>query len=164
MDLVKVFESENIDYVLVSESLLDDYLKMINDTEKVGRFIGKLEATSKQEETEWIHRKLEDKDFMFSMVEKKSGEFIGSIGIENIENERGELGIAITAVKQDKGYGKEAIKAMCDHAKIELDLKIIYLKVFPFNDKARHVYEECGFREYDRNDNDIFMELELKDE
>ena len=32
------------------------------------------------------------------------------------------------------------------------------------NPRAIHVYEKCGFREYDRNDVDVFMEAMRKPE
>ena len=40
-----------------------------------------------------------------------------------------------------------------------LDLRRVYLKAFPFNARAIHVYEKCGFREYDRTAEDVFMEI-----
>ena len=161
--LDKVFDSENISYVRVSKYLVDDYLCMINDWENVGRFIGKNEPTSKEEEILWARRKLADQDFFLSMIEKSSGRFIGTIGIEDICNGRGELGIAITADMQNRGYGKEAIRTVCGIAFKELDLNVIYLKAFPFNERALHVYRECGFEEYDCNEDDIFLEIR-KDE
>ena len=36
-----VFETENISFVRVSESLLPDYLAMVNDIDRVARFIGR---------------------------------------------------------------------------------------------------------------------------
>ena len=36
-----VFESENIIYVKISESLIEDYLTMVNDIDHVARYIGK---------------------------------------------------------------------------------------------------------------------------
>lgn len=41
------------------------------------------------------------------MLEKTTGEYIGNIEIMKIENNIGELGISITALKQDKHYGTE---------------------------------------------------------
>ena len=40
-----------------------------------------------------------------------------------------------------------------------LGLARVFLKVFPFNARAIHVYEKCGFREYDRTEDDVFMEI-----
>ena len=40
-----------------------------------------------------------------------------------------------------------------------LGLHRIFLKVYPHNARAIHVYEKCGFREYDRTEKDVFMEI-----
>ena len=37
----RIFESDNIIFVSVTEELLNDYLDMVNDIENVARFIGK---------------------------------------------------------------------------------------------------------------------------
>ncbi len=34
----------------------------------------------------------------------------------------------------------------------------ILLKAGPYNAQAIHVYEKCGFREYERTEQDVFME------
>ena len=93
------------------------------------------------------------------MLEKRTGAFIGNIELLHIENGSAELGIAITAAMQEKGYGTEAIPAMVQYGMDTLGLRRIFLKVFPDNDRAIHVYEKCGFREYDRTADDVFMEI-----
>ena len=40
-----------------------------------------------------------------------------------------------------------------------LGLRRVFLKVFPDNARAIRVYEKCGFREYDRTEDDVFMEV-----
>ena len=42
-----------------------------------------------------------------------------------------------------------------------LGLARIFLKVFPDNARAIRVYTKCGFREYDRTEEDVFMAVEL---
>ena len=39
----------------------------------------------------------------------------------------------------------------------------IVLEVYAANPHAIHVYEECGFTVYDRNDKDVFMEMTIGD-
>ena len=41
----------------------------------------------------------------------------------------------------------------------ELGLNRIYLSVYADNPRAIHVYEQCGFKEFKRDDVDIFMEI-----
>ena len=96
---------------------------------------------------------------IFSMFEKKSGAFIGNIELMDVHDATGELGIAITAEKQGLGYGTEAIPAMIEYGARSLGLHRITLRAFPDNTRAIHVYEKCGFREYDRTAEDVFMEI-----
>ena len=148
MNMKTIFESKNIRFVEVTEFLLEEYLTMVNDIENVAWWIGK--------RTEAIS---EEKAPIFSMVEKKSGEFIGNVEFMDMDESAAELGIAITAKKQNMGYGKEAVSAIVKYGMNELGLKKIFLKVYPDNMRAIHVYEQCGFQEYDRTDEDIFMEI-----
>jgi len=158
----RVFESDRIEFVKVDESLVGDYLTMVNDIERVGRLIGRrTEPIPPEKELRWVRSKREENAPIWSMIEKTSGAFIGNIELMDVHDGEGELGIAITAEKQDRGFGKEAIPAALGYAKTTLGLKRVFLKVYPDNPRAFHVYEVCGFREYDRNDEDIFMEIAL---
>ncbi len=75
----QVFESSRISFVEVSERLVEDYLAMVNDYENVNRFIGgKHKTYTEEQEREWVRKKLEEKALVFSMLEKKSGEFLGN--------------------------------------------------------------------------------------
>ena len=156
----QLFESDRIRYVVVSEELLPDYLRMVNDLEHVGRFIGRrTEPVSEEKERKWVREKLDEKAVLFSMIEKSSGSFIGNIELMDFTETEAELGIAITAAKQELGYGTEAIRAVTGYAFDKLGLKRVFLKVYPDNGRAIRVYEKCGFREYDRTEEDVFMEI-----
>ena len=156
----KVFESENIIYVRPSFDLVPDYLEMVNDIENVARFIGdRREPYTEEEEREYIKDKMDKGATMFSMIEKGTGRFIGNIEFFNRVDEEAEWGIVIGTKMQNKGYGTEALKRSVKYGFSELGLKRIYLGVFADNPRAIHVYENCGFREYDRNDVDVFMEI-----
>lgn len=160
--MMMVFESENIYFVAVSEQLVKDYLVMVNDHEHVQKYIRRKyvprEPLTEEKEINWVHEKLKEKASIFSMIEKKTGSFIGNIEFMNMNGFEGELGIAITAEKQNKGYGTEAVFAMIEYGIRRLGLKRIILKANPENARAIHVYEKCGFREYHRSDNHVFME------
>lgn len=154
------FESEHISFVRVSEKLLPDYLAMVNDIEHVARFIGdRRDPLTEAKEKGWVRQKLAEEAVLFSMLEKDTGAFIGNIEFMDVADGAGELGIAITAQMQDKGYGTEAIPAMVRYGMDTLGLHRVFLKVYPHNARAIHVYEKCGFREYDRTDEDVFMEI-----
>ena len=156
----QIFESENIIFVSVTEELLNDYLEMVNDIENVARFIGKrTEPYTAEEEKAFIKSKIDENAAMYSMIERSSGDFIGNIEFMEIKDGTAELGIAITTAKQNLGYGVESINRMLEYGFHELGLCRVFLKVYPDNGRAIHVYEKCGFAEYDRTKEDIFMEI-----
>lgn len=158
--MTTVFTSENIRFVRVSEELVPDYLAMVNDWERVGKLIGsRRDPISEEKERRWVQKKLAENAALFSMLEKDTGAFIGNIELMDIADGAGELGIAITAAMQDKGYGTEAVRSMVEYGMDTLGLDRVFLKVFPDNARAIHVYEKCGFREYDRTESDVFMEV-----
>ena len=157
--MTQMFASENIRYMEVSELLLGDYLVMVNDLERVGRLIGRTAPISEQQGLRWIRKKLEKQDPIFSMLEQKTGDFIGNVELKDSDGTTAELGIAITAAKQDMGYGTEAVAAVVRYGFETLGLCRIFLKAFPGNDRAIHVYQKCGFTEYDRTEQDVYMEI-----
>lgn len=157
----KVFFSERIDFNKLDERLIGEYLIMVNDLENVGRLIGRTDLISEEKEVKWVRRKLEEGAPIFSMTERESGDFIGNIELMGATETEAELGIAITLKKQELGYGSEAISAMVEYARSGMGLKRLFLKVFPFNARAIHVYKKCGFREFDRTERDVLMEIDL---
>ncbi len=156
----QVFESSRISFVEVSELLVNDYLDMVNDYENINRFIGGKQKTyTAEQERKWVQKKLAEKALVFSMLEKKSGEFIGNIELMDVNNSVGELGIAITAAKQNTGYGTEAVSAITEYGTRQLGLNRVFLRTNPQNTRAIHVYQTCGFKEYDRTDEHVYMEF-----
>lgn len=153
-----IFETENIKFIELTESLVEDYLSMINDV-NVARLLGRTKTVTEEGELNWIRMNLENKAPVFSMIEKSSGKFIGNIELMDVHDAEGELGITITASMQDKGYGTESVPAIVNYGMKELHLKRIFLRVFPDNLRAIHVYEKCGFREYGRTEEDVLMEI-----
>ena len=155
-----VFSSAHIIFVRVSESLIPDYLEMVNDFERVQRFIGERTAPyTAEQETRWVHKKLEEHAVVFSMLDRDRGSFIGNIELMDVADGAGELGIAITAKMQERGYGTEAVAALTQYGFHQLDLYRIFLRTDPANARAIHVYEKCGFREYARTEKHVCMEL-----
>ena len=158
----QIFESDRILFTEVSEQLTKDYLTMVNDMENVERFLGgPHEPFTEDQELAWVRSKLEEKAAVFSMIEKGSGQFIGNIELMDVNDAQGELGIAVTAGMQNRGYGTEAVSALAAYAAERLGLKRILLRTDPENVRAIRVYEKCGFREYARTDRHVCMKLVL---
>ena len=154
----QIFESERIRFVEVSKELVRDYLVMVNDYERVNRWLGgRRDAYTEAQELEWVEEKLAEKAVVFSMIEKSSGSFIGNIELMDVSDSVGELGIAVTGQMQNQGYGTEAVSALIRYALGTLGLNRVFLRTYPGNARAIHVYEKCGFRPYDRTESDLFM-------
>ena len=160
VELEKVFESEKIIFVKPSECLVKDYLDMVNDKENVGRFFGGAhrESYTKEDEISWVRKKRSEAAPVYSMIEKQTGDFIGNVELMDMALSQAELGIAITARKQNKGYGTEAVKALTRYGLKEMGLRRIFLRTNPSNLRAIHVYEKCGYAEFDRTEEHVWME------
>ena len=139
-----IFESERINYIKLTDKLIDDYLKMVNDLEVQKYITHNIREYSYEDEKEWIKMNLENNNMIFSMIEKSTNEFIGSIELKNIESPIAELGICITRDKQDKGYGTESIKRILKYG-YDKGIKNFELNVFNFNPRAIRCYEKVGF-------------------
>jgi RimJ/RimL family protein N-acetyltransferase len=143
--MIKVLESEHINFIKLDESLVDDYLIMVNDPEVQNKISPNIKYYTKEQELEWIRSKLANNAMVFSLIEKTTGKFIGNIEIMAINNNIGELGISLTPTEQNKHYGTEAIKALLDYAYNQLKLTGMELNVYLTNPKAIHCYEKIGF-------------------
>ena len=145
MEYEKIFESERIIFIKITEKLVHEYLEMVNDIE-VQKYISHNRKTYELDgELEWIKSKLNDNAIIFSMIEKETNEFIGNIEILEIKDNVGEMGIAITPKKQDKHYGQEAIKRFIEYAFNDLELDSLELNVYNFNPRGIRCYEKVGF-------------------
>ena len=164
--LIQVFDSERISFVRPSERLIKDYLDMVNDKEKVGRFFGGAHRKSYTEadEISWVQKKLSEDAPVYSMIEKETGDFIGNVELMDMHDSQAELGIAITARKQNKGYGTEAVVALTRFGLKDLGLGRIFLRTNPSNLRAIHVYEKCGYAEFDRTEEHVWMEYRRETE
>lgn len=156
----EIFGSERIRFVKLAEELIPDYLTMINDNERVNRYLGRAnEPVTPEREAVWVRERLARGEVIFSMLEKGSEAFIGNLELaERAEGDR-ELGIALTAGMQNKGFGTEGVAAAVRYGFERLGLTRIRLRVYPDNARARRVYEKCGFTACGRDGEDICMEI-----
>ena len=63
---------------------------------------------------------------------------------------------------QSKGYGKAATQLILDMMKQDGKYNKVILCYIEGNDAARNLYEGFGFREIDRDEDEILMELHFK--
>lgn len=75
-----IIESNRILFNEVSLELIDDYLQMVNDHEKVNKyFCFNREYFTKDDEIAWVETAMKEKKLVFSMVDKQTKSFIGNI-------------------------------------------------------------------------------------
>ena len=138
-----IFKSENILFTNMSKRFFDDYFKMFSNSE-----IQKLIFTkvySKEQISNWIIRLINEKRLIFTMIEKSTNEFIGSIEIVGIKDNIGEIAICITPDKQGKHYSTESMNAIMEYCINNFGLNEFELSVYKNNSRAIHCYERVGF-------------------
>jgi RimJ/RimL family protein N-acetyltransferase len=90
---------------------------------------------------------------MFAIVEGETDTLIGGCALNGLNqvDRTAELGIFIG--RKDlwgKGYGQEGVNLLTRFAFEVLNLNIVTLDVYEFNERAIRCYEKCGFVEYGR--------------
>ena len=99
-------------------------------------------------------------NFIDNMPENKIYLKVKDLGVVNFKilNEKVELGLHKNPYKNK--VGNDLLKMAVDYAFNELKAKKIILYVFEDNLKAINLYKKFGFREIDKKDNILKMELE----
>ena len=102
-------------------------------------------------EEAWFERMLASEgktDYHFVICLLADGRPIGTVGLHGIDERsgHGEFGIAIGEKEEwAKGYGTDALNAICDFGFGELRLERIGLQVYAENERGRRAYEKAGF-------------------
>ena len=83
-------------------------------------------------------------------VDELAGFFILALEPDQTSIEFRRIVVAI----KDAGIGQPAIRAMETYCAERLQRKRIWLDVFEFNKRGRHIYEKLGYRLFDSRDHD----------
>lgn len=161
----KVFESERIYYIKITKDLIEDYLEMINDIEVANKISHNPKTFTYEDELKWVESNLKDNAIIFSMIEKNTEEYIGNVEIMHINDKRiGEVGICITASKQNQHYGTEAMEAIIKYGYEKIGLNGLELNVYKTNPRAICCYEKAGFVQdgIGKTQEDIHMIYKIK--
>ncbi len=127
------------------------YTAWLNDFE-VTDYTGKSASLlTLDAEKKYLENKNMDLDVtVFSIVDLKTDEMVGTVGLENVNyNSRtAVLGIFIgNADYRSNGYGTEAIELLLDFGFNYMNLNSINLTVLSCNERAIKCYKKCGFKE-----------------
>jgi RimJ/RimL family protein N-acetyltransferase len=127
------------------------FLRWFNDAD-VLRNLAMFSPMSRAAEDGWFERMLAAQgktDYHFVICLLADERPIGTIGLHAIDflNGTAEFGIAIGEKSEwNRGYGTDALRAICDFGFGALRLERIGLQVYAGNDAARRAYEKAGFR------------------
>ena len=130
----------------------DDILRWRNADFVVKNFIYR-EPVTKEDHLNWIETKVKTglvRQFILCLCKNDKG--IGSIYFRDIDNEAKtcEFGIFIGEPGMSgKGYGYEGQKLSMDIAFNDMGMETVDLRVLEDNKAALHIYEKCGFKVVD---------------
>ena len=111
-----------------------------------------LEQCRKDVGAEW------DEEEIYFVVDELKKDF-PSLAFEQVSYCAGILSLVFeTNMKQNLGFGTEAVIAFTEYVMNQLGLQRVFLRTNPNNRRAIHVYEKSGFREFDRTDDHVYME------
>jgi len=129
---------------------IGDFVRWFNDADVLHN-LAMSAPMSEAAETVWFDRMLERQgstDYHFVICVLADDRAIGTAGLHGIDQVNGsaEFGIAIGEKSEwDKGYGTDALRAICDFGFGELRLERIGLLVYEGNSRGRRAYEKAGF-------------------
>jgi len=99
----------------------------------------------------WFERVVERQGseiWHFVICRLADGRPVGAIDLHDIDLTNGSAGLGIVIgdpADTGQGYGSDALRALLGFGFGELRLERIWLDVYDFNERARHVYERVGF-------------------
>lgn len=129
---------------------LDLFVRWFADAETT-RYLGVRAPFSRAMEDKWFeemlsHQGKEAYEFVICLLADDSA--IGTAGFHHVNYEDGHASFGISIGEKaewSKGYGTDALRAICDFGFGQLRLERIELDVYEPNLRARRSYEKAGF-------------------
>lgn len=159
---MKYFKKLEGDRIYLSPRNSDDvekFTEWLNDFQVTDYTQRSANVMTLQAESEYLNNSKEE--YAMVIVTKDEDKMIGTVSIEQINfiNRTGTLGIFIGDKDyRDRGYGTEAIKLILEYAFQYINLNNVMLTVMSYNDRAKRCYEKCGFKEFGRRHQSVYMD------
>lgn len=120
---------------------------LINDSNIENKLGGWSFPVSDYGQEKWIQSIQEDNSQKcLRLIIEVNEEAVGTIILSDIDMKNGNAEIHIKMLyQQNKGYGTQCIKMLCDYAFNELRLNVIYAIVLENNIASQKTFEKCGF-------------------
>jgi RimJ/RimL family protein N-acetyltransferase len=126
------------------------FVRWLSDARTTG-YIGARSPIGLAMEERWFEDLLDHhgRDRWFFVICRLEDERpVGSLDLREIGQTNGGAGLGIVIgdpADTGQGYGSDALSVLLDFGFGELRLERVWLEVFEFNERARHVYERLGF-------------------
>ncbi len=123
-------------------------LRWVNDPD-VRQFVSSSFPITQKSEEEWVDSLGKNKNDVVLIIETKSGEAIGTMGLHNINwIDRVATTGAMIGEKQywGQGYGVDAKMALLDYAFNTLNLHRVNSDVYEFNERSTKYSLRCGYK------------------
>ena len=152
----------------LDEGDLDRTLRWHNDPALYSTMGEAFRFVSKTAEAEWLGRKSRyaPNEVNLAICLRGEAEHIGNAYLREIDwvSRKAILHIFIGSKKQrGKGYGKQAVQQLLQHAFLDLNLNRVELEVLADNAPAIRIYEQSGFVAEGRLRDYAFKNGEYKD-
>lgn len=126
----------------------NDFLHFVAHLPKVDRFLSLIAPKNETEGKQLIKKYLEEikkeKKVCFAVELKDSAEFIGIVGVDDLDTSEPERHCWIKKEMQGKGYAFEAIDGFMKWANENLDYKVMYSSFDVTNTRMKRLNEKLG--------------------
>ena len=144
--LSEVIESERLRLVPTSEDYVENVFAEF--TEEIAELMFPRPAAVLEEALDFIRtareRMLAGDELSVAVLLGSTGEFLGHAGIYNLRTETPELGIWIKASAHGHGYGREAVAALTEWARKNLQFSYLKYPAEKSNVPSRKLAESLG--------------------
>ena len=150
---------------LKKETDLARCMKWMNDMETKQYLLVILPVDWATEE-KWFEKEKKPGEITLA-IETKKGEYIGNIGLHNIDLifRHGEIGIVIgEKAYREKGLGTQAVRLLVDYAFSQMNLHRIEYRAIADNERSIKTAKRIGFKEEGRRRETVYRNGRYKDD
>jgi RimJ/RimL family protein N-acetyltransferase len=145
----------------LDEGDLERTLRWHNDPELYATLGDTFRFVGRAAEAEWLRRKTSylPNEVNVAICLREDGEHVGNAYLRDIDwvSRRATLHIFLSGTEhRGKGYGRQAVQLLLQHAFAQLNLHRIELMVLADNLPAIRAYERCGFQTEGRLRQNVF--------
>ncbi|WP_088072263.1 GNAT family N-acetyltransferase [Gottfriedia luciferensis] len=146
-----ILETERLSFIQITQEYVNEIFSIFSNDDVI-QYYGMSPFTEKDQAVKMIESfqtRFENLQGMrWGIVEKKSNQLIGTIGLNNLvlHAKRTEIGYDLLPTYWRNGYMAEAIKAIMSYCFENLELYRIGAIIFPENIASSSLVEKLGFK------------------